>query len=81
MILECNVWCSESDENRELGLPDGDCWMPIAIKLSEIVAIKLAGPNDFIGDGKATINFHGSSFIIDVTYNEAVKIWRGHLPS
>lgn len=41
-IFECNVWC-EDDEKENLGLPDGDCWMPIAFKLSEIESIKLAG--------------------------------------
>ena len=69
-IVECNVWCSESDENAKMGLPDGDVWMPIAIDFDKVISIKLAGPNDFIGDDRATIYLHGGSvnFIIDITY-------------
>jgi hypothetical protein len=75
-IIECNVWCSESDKNRELGLPDGDCWMPIAIDFDVVATIKEAGPNDFLGHGKATVYVNGSHFIIDIEYQEAVKIWK-----
>jgi len=75
MILSCNVWCSESDENRNLGLPDGDCWMPISINLKSVVTVKEAGGNDFIGKGKATLFINGEHFIIDQTYNEVVKWW------
>lgn len=79
MILSCNVWCSESDKNRELGLPDGDCWMPISINLKSVVAIKEAGPNDFIGDGKATIYLPQEHFIIEITYQEAIRFWESEL--
>lgn len=75
-ILNCNVWCSDNDKARDLGLPDGDCWMPIAIDFTKVSAIKLAGPNDFIGDDKATIYLPYGTVIIDITYNEAVEIWR-----
>lgn len=55
MILECNVWCSASDELAKLGMEDGDCWMSIAILLESVLAVKEAGANDFLGEGKATI--------------------------
>lgn len=70
------MWCSENDKNRDLGLPDGDCWMPISIDLLKVEAIKLAGSNDFIGDDKATIHLQsGAHFIIDMKYEQAVKVW------
>jgi hypothetical protein len=75
MILETEVWCSESDKNRDLGLPDGDCWMPISILFSSICAIKEAGSNDFIGDNMATIYLKNEHFIINLKYTEAVKLW------
>jgi len=76
MILECNVWCSENDQNRDLGLPDGDCWMPIAIDLIEVKTIKEAGRDDFIGDCRATLYLSGEHFIIDLSYTDAVTLWR-----
>ncbi len=67
--LVCNVWCSEHDQMRDLGLPDGDCWMPIAVDLSKVVTIKLAGPNAFIGNDKATLYLiSGSIVIVDVPF-------------
>lgn len=76
MIFECNVWCSESDKNRDLGLPDGDCWMPIAIKYEAVLAVKEAGENDFLGKGKATIYLNNEHFIIDIPYQDFKKIWQ-----
>lgn len=79
-VLQCNVWCSENDKAKDLGLPDGDCWMPIAIDLMKVEAIKLAGPNEFIGDDKATIHLQsGAHFIIDVIYQEAVNKWEARI--
>jgi hypothetical protein len=81
MILECNVWCSEDDKSRELGLPDGDVWMPISIRVEAIITVKLAGPNDFIGENKATIYISGHQyFIVDKTYDEVIKIWKQQEP-
>lgn len=76
-IVECNVWCSASDQNRNLGLPDGDCWMPISIDFGSVLTIKEAGENEFIGKGKATIYIPGQHFIVDIDYKDAVIIWRG----
>jgi hypothetical protein len=78
MILECNVWCSENDQAKDLGLPDGDCWLPISINVRDIMTIKLAGANDFLGEDKATIYIPGATFIVDITYKDAVKIWKEH---
>jgi hypothetical protein len=78
-IIECNVWCSESDEEARMGLPDGDCWMPISIDFDHVSAIKLAGPNDFIGDDKATIYLPTANVIVDLTYAEAIAIWKTNM--
>jgi hypothetical protein len=75
-VIECNVWCSESDANADLGLPTGDCWMPYAIDLRCVSAIKLCGPNEFLGDDKATLYFHGIHVTIDIAFVDAVKIWK-----
>lgn len=76
MIFSCNVWCSASDENRNLGLPDGDCWMPITIDFSRILAVKEAGANEFLGEGRATIYLPNEHFIIDTMYANAVELWK-----
>lgn len=79
MIVQCNVWCSESDLNRNLGLPDGDIWMPIAINFKAIQTIKEAGGNEFTGPGKAAIYISSDHFIVDIDYKEAVMMWKGAL--
>lgn len=79
MILHTEVWCSESDKNRDMGLPDGDCWMPISIRLDMVIAIKEAGVNDFIGEGKATIYLYNEHFIINLSQKEAIEKWQSAL--
>ena len=79
MLLECNVWCSENIQNRDLGLPDDDVWMAITIKLDAILTIKEAGPNELLGEGRATIYIGNEHFIIDKTYIEVLELWRKHL--
>jgi len=76
MMIECNVWCSEDDHAEEMGMPSGDCWMPMIIKLGSISAIKEAGGNDFIGEGKCTVFVHDRSFIIDRTYKEIAEMFK-----
>lgn len=77
MIVECNVWCvGNTKEQIELGLPEGDSWMPIAIDFSIVVAIKLSGENDFIGDDKATIYFQNNYLTVDISYKNALILWR-----
>lgn len=78
MILETEVWCSADDKARDMGLPDGDIWMPIAIDFDKIDTIKEAGSNDFIGEGKATIYVGGVHFIIKMDYKSAVEKWKQH---
>lgn len=77
-ILCCSVWCSGDDELRKLELPDGDLWMPIAVKISSIIAVKEAGENDFIGVGKATIYTPNEHFIVDIKYDDMVQIWTSY---
>lgn len=78
-IVRCNVWCVRSSKQEiDLGLPEGDSWMPIAIDFSQIIAIKLAGENDFIGNDKPVIYLSGSeNFTIDIPFQKAVNMWRG----
>lgn len=78
-IIECNVWCVADDKAKDLGLPEGDEWMPIAIDFSRITMIKLCGENDFIGNDKPTIYIDGQHLTIDIPYNLAVSIWRRSL--
>ncbi|HEY3385374.1 MAG TPA: hypothetical protein VGK46_02625 [Saprospiraceae bacterium] len=78
MIIECNVWCVDTPKEQiNLGLPEGDRWMPIAIDFSKVVAIKLCGENDFIGD-QAPVVYVGydQDFILDIPYMEALKLWK-----
>lgn len=79
MIVECNVWCVGNDPKLiDMGLPEGDSWMPIAIDFRRVIAIKLAGPHEFVGDDKATIHLeHGLCFTTDIPYRNAVTIWHG----
>jgi hypothetical protein len=53
MICECNVWCTANDQLEGFGIDGGDVWMPIAFLWNEVVCIKEAGRNDFLGEGKS----------------------------
>lgn len=77
MMVECNVWCVDNPKDQiDLGLPEGDRWMPVTIDFRKIDYIKLAGENEFIGDDKAVIVFaSGNNITIDIKYTEAVKMW------
>lgn len=77
MIIECNVWCvDEIKQNIDLGLPEGDRWMPIAIDFSKIVAIKLCGENEFIGDDKPVVYVGcDQNFTLDIPYSKALELW------
>jgi len=76
-IVECNVWCTAVDKQLiELGVAEGDSWMPIAVDFTRVVAIKLSGENDFLGDDKATLYFDGRELIVDISYTEAIKLWK-----
>lgn len=76
-IVECNVWCVANTEDAiNLGLPEGDSWMPFAVDFSCISAIKLSGESEFLGNDKATINFNGRDLTIDIPYKQAVAMWK-----
>jgi len=75
-IVSCNVWCVDNERSLiEMGMPEGDRWMPIVIDFSIVEAIKLAGESEFIGDDKATVYFNNNYLTLDLTYKEAVQIW------
>lgn len=75
--IECKVWCvGNSAKEIEMGLPEGDSWMPYAFDMRAAESIKLAGANDFLGNDKATINFKsGMSVTIDKTFQEMVELF------
>jgi hypothetical protein len=75
MIVECNVWCIANPEAERLGLPEGDTWMPFIIDFKDVKSIKLCGPNDFIGDDKATLYLDGNHVTIDITFDEAKRLF------
>jgi hypothetical protein len=76
MKIDCNVWCIENPSNQDLGLPEGDVWLPMAIDLKQVIAIKLAVENDFIGKGKAVVYIPGEHFTLDRSYKDLVSQWR-----
>jgi hypothetical protein len=77
MIVECNVWCvGIPQEQIDLGLPEGDSWMPIAVDFSTISHIKLAGENEFLGPDKACVYIHGLSFTLDIRFADAIELWK-----
>lgn len=77
MIVECNVWCvAHSAKEIDLGLPEGDEWMPFAIDFRTISSIKLSGETEFLGNDKATIFYIGRELTIDIPYIEAVRLWK-----
>ncbi len=77
MIIECNVWCTGRNKYEiDLGLPEGDSWLPFAIDFSSIVAIKECGENDFLGKGKATVYFASEVVTIDISFIDAIKKWK-----
>jgi len=77
-IILTEVWCvANSQDHVNLGLPEGDSWMPMAIDLKSIVAIKLSGETEFLGNDKATVYFsYGSSLTINIAYEKAIKLWK-----
>lgn len=80
MIEETEVWCSERDANADLGLDTGDIWLPLAFDWGDVLVVKEAGSNEFIGEGKATVRVGSESFIINMDYQVAVqkfKVSRG----
>jgi hypothetical protein len=77
-IVETEVWCvANSEDHIRLGLPEGDSWMQMSIDFKSIIAIKLSGETEFLGNDKATIYFgYGASLTINITYQEAINIWQ-----
>lgn len=77
MIFETEVWCHTATEReREMGIPDGDQWLPIAIDWDKVLAVKLAGENDFYGADKASVYVSDQHFIINCSYKRAIEEWK-----
>lgn len=74
-IIECKVWCTANDAKLiDLGMDEGDQWMPIAIDLDRVCAVKLAGENEFLGNDKATLYFEHVT--TDIKFTDAIKLWK-----
>lgn len=73
IIVETFIWCSEHDANEALGLDPGDQWLPTTFDMAEVVMIKEASGNDFVGEGKAIFYLNGMGFTTKMDYPEAVK--------
>lgn len=78
-ILSANVWCAQDDKAERMGIESGDIWMPITIRWDEVITIKEAGDNEFIGKGRATIYVRDTHFVIDKDYYDALKEWEIYL--
>lgn len=77
MIIECKVWCvGNSRALVDMGLPEGDSWMPFAVDFCKVDIIKLAGESDFLGNDKACIYVSGDNFTLDISFIEAIKLWK-----
>lgn len=60
----------------DLGLPEGDRWMPFAVDFSQVEVIKLAGESDFLGDNKPVIYINGDNYTLDIPFDQAVRLWK-----
>lgn len=76
MILETEVWCHADEAKESMGMDSGDCWKEIAVDMSQVIAIKKAGENDFIGSNKSAFHFDGFHFVLNIDYDVAVKLWK-----
>jgi hypothetical protein len=77
-ILECNVLC-ENEELADLGL-NSEVWLPYALDLGEIRAVKLAVDPDREDSsqlGKAQVFYRGGDdyVVLDIDYKEMLTIW------
>lgn len=79
VLVDCEVWCVER-EAMDLGLKsEGDCWLPILIDFSSLVAVKCTGEteNEFPGSNKAVLYFaNGEHFIVNTDYEMACNRFR-----
>jgi hypothetical protein len=75
MILQLNIWCFK-EGNEMTGEKDEDLWLPIAIDLFHVHAIKSNGEgNEFTGSDLAVFYIHNDRFICDMKYTEALQKW------
>ena len=76
-IVKCNIWGTDTDPALvELGIPETDVWRPFVIDFNRVSGIKLAAEHEFIGDDKAVLYFDGNVLTVDITFEEAIKIWQ-----
>ena len=75
-IVICNIWCDEHPDAKEMGLDPGNIWLPVAIDLRHIVAIKECGEGEFIGAGKASVFLTNSDcFTVDMPFKDLLEKW------
>lgn len=76
MVIETEVWCVADASQEQLGLDGGSEWYPIIIDFRSVSLIKLAGADKFIGDDKAEIMIHGHHMTLNITYKDAVVMFK-----
>jgi len=77
MKIQCKVWCfGRSQQEIDMGLPEGDEWMDYCFDIHEVESIKLCGEHSFLGNDKCTLNFKsGQTVTIDKTFSEMITIF------
>lgn len=79
-IFESAVLCF-NEGNENLGEQDVEMWLPVAIDLDKVCAIKSNGDDGektkFCGINRAVLYVSPSDyFIVRHTYEEAIKLWK-----
>ena len=81
MIHECNVFChsTESDLMELMGNDDPNVgkWLPFAVDLSLVVAVKMTTDEDESMVYRCSTIFlnSGDVYIIDTMFREFIKLW------
>jgi hypothetical protein len=84
MIYECNVYCHSTPPDLEdiLGksADDDGKWLPFAVDLSLIDAIKMSSDESDSFTYKCTTLFmsSGDTYAIDTKYKDFLKIWKDY---
>lgn len=73
-LIHCSILCFR-EGNELLGLSSEDFWLPACIDLNAIIAIKKnGGANEEYA--RCAVMYHSSDYyVIDIYYEEAVRIW------
>lgn len=76
MIIECDVLCVMRDD---LGLSneEEEIWLPIAIDMKSIIAIKSNGEGtEFAGSNRAVMYYGQDYFVTNLSYEDGVIMFK-----